>query len=67
MNTGMTYYTCYATPEERRADREKIDALLPKKEGVRPAGKLSSGVGNRTMPGGKKKIRFTVQEEIEYA
>ena len=62
----MTYYTCYATPEEKRADREKIEALLPKKETVRPAGTFSAAT---CAEGGgeKKKIKFFIYEEVEYA
>lgn len=62
----MTYYTCYATPEEKRADREKIEALLPKKETVRPAGTFSAATCTEGV-GEKKKIKIFIHEEIEYA
>ena len=62
----MTYYTCYATPEEKRADREKIEALLPKKKTARPAGTFSAAIGTGEV-GEKKKIKLFIHKEIEYA
>lgn len=61
----MTYYTCYATPEEKRADRAKIEALLPKKETARPAGTFSEAIGTGAV-GEKKKIKFSILREVEY-
>lgn len=60
----MTYYTCYSTPEEKRADREKIEALLPKKETARPAGTFSAA-SSAAKVGEKKKIKFFIHKEIE--